>query len=86
MPKSPMTDSELARAIASSPYHQMLLAHEDSSIARYGVEFEQLAGECKELFRELDEKLQEPEPEEHDDEGPTALYHRVNGQDWYRKN
>lgn len=74
-----ITDSELAQAIANSPFHQQMLCHEDSSIARYGVEFEHLADEVAELHRELAEVLGED-----DDDGPTELYQRVGDNNWFR--
>lgn len=74
-----ITDSELAKAIANSPFHQAMLCHEDSSIARYGVEFEHLADEVAKLNRELVDAVAGD-----DDEGPTELYQRVGTANWFR--
>lgn len=73
------SDSELARAIANSPFHREMLMHEDSSIARYGVEFEHLADAVAELNRELVDAVAGD-----DDEGPTELYQRVGTNNWFR--
>lgn len=75
-----ISDSELARAIAESPFHRAMLAHEDSSIARFGVEAEELAREIAEWKGDLAEKSDD------DDEGPTLLYQRVGNRGWFKDN
>lgn len=47
-----VSDSELARAIESSPFHQAMLTSDDSSIARFGREAEEIAAEIREWVDE----------------------------------
>lgn len=52
MNKQHVSDSELAKAIESSPFHQAMLHSDDSSIARFGAEFEHIADEFREWVDE----------------------------------
>jgi hypothetical protein len=63
-----VSDSELARAIESSPFHQLAEALQSDTLAKAGCEIRDLAREMTEFLGDM-----APASDDDDDDAPTVV-------------